>query len=295
VTVLRPSGVVAFLDLAGPLLERDEARHNLIYGICSVAIDQPHAYPEIRLWVVLRQERPVLAAIRTPPFPLLLSDALEDDAIDELLDAVAEDGTEVPGLSGNVPFVERAVRAWSSRTGERAEVVLAQGVHALTAVEDVPHPAGRSRPARTRDRALLLGWMHAFAEEALPHERREPGDANVERALDDRIRGGPGAGLWVWERDDHVVAMAGYVGRTPNGIRVGPVYTPPEHRRRGYATSLVADLSRRLLEQGNRSCYLFTDLANPTSNAIYARIGYRRICDAVEYRFVPAVTGSPAS
>jgi predicted GNAT family acetyltransferase len=137
--------------------------------------------------------------------------------------------------------------------------------------------------------------MHAFAEEALPHERREPGDANVERALDDRIRGGPGAALWVWERDDHVVAMAGYVGRTPNGIRVGPVYTPPEHRRRGYATSLVADLSRWLLEQGNRSCYLFTDLANPTSNAIYARIGYRRICDAVEYRFVRAVTGSPAS
>jgi predicted GNAT family acetyltransferase len=69
---------------------------------------------------------------------------------------------------------------------------------------------------------------------------------------------------------------------------VGPVYTPPELRGRGYATTLVAELSRWLLGRGNRFCFLYTDLANPTSNAIYARIGYRRVCDALEYRFAAA-------
>lgn len=290
-TVLRPPGVVEFLDLAGPLLARDEARHNLMYGICSVALDQPLAYPEILLWVVVRGGRAVLAAIRTPPFPLVLSDALEDDAVEELLDAVVRDRTEVPGLSGNVPVVDLAVRSWTARTGTRAEVVLSQGVHALTAVEDVARAPGGPRPARARDRTLLAEWMHAFAEEALPHERHERDGAHVERGLDARIRGGPGAGLWVWEQGGSPVAMAGYIGKTPTGIRVGPVYTPPEHRRRGFATSLVAELTRWLLDQGNRACFLFTDLTNPTSNQIYARIGYRRICDAVEYRFVPAVTG----
>jgi len=66
---------------------------------------------------------------------------------------------------------------------------------------------------------------------------------------------------------------------------VGPVYTPPEHRRRGYATSLVAGLSRSLIERGFRACFLYTDLANPTSNRIYGEIGYERVCDSVEYRF----------
>jgi predicted GNAT family acetyltransferase len=294
-TVLRPPGVIGFLDLADPLLAHDEARHNLIYGICSIAIDDPDAYPEILLWVVVREGRPVLAAIRTPPFPLVLSDAIEEDAIEELFDAVAQDRAEVPGLSGNAPLVDLAARSWSARTGTRAEVVLSQGVHALTVVEDVARAPGGARPARTADRGLLQHWMRAFAEEALPHERREPDAEHEERALDARIRNGPGVGLWVWEHGGAPVAMAGYLGKTPTGIRVGPVYTPREHRRRGYATALVAELTRGLLDQGNRACFLFTDLANPTSNAIYARIGYRRICDAVEYRSVPAVTGPPTT
>jgi predicted GNAT family acetyltransferase len=79
--------------------------------------------------------------------------------------------------------------------------------------------------------------------------------------------------------------MTGYGGPTPGGIRIGPVYTPPEHRRRGYATILVAELSRWLLGRGHRACFLYTDLANPTSNSIYGKIGYRRVCDSAEVWF----------
>jgi uncharacterized protein len=69
------------------------------------------------------------------------------------------------------------------------------------------------------------------------------------------------------------------------GIRIGPVYTPPALRRRGYASALVTELSRRLLDSGREYCVLYTDLANPTSNRIYQEVGYERVCDSAEYVF----------
>ena len=84
---------------------------------------------------------------------------------------------------------------------------------------------------------------------------------------------------------DGAVSLAGFGGRTPNGIRVGPVYTPPDLRGRGYASALTADLTRRLLAGGRRFCFLYTDLANPTSNSIYQRIGYRPVSDADLWSF----------
>jgi predicted GNAT family acetyltransferase len=73
--------------------------------------------------------------------------------------------------------------------------------------------------------------------------------------------------------------MAGFGGLTPNGIRIGPVYTPPDERRRGYGSALTAALTQQLLDGGRRFCFLFTDLANPTSNRIYQQIGYRAVSD----------------
>ena len=86
-------------------------------------------------------------------------------------------------------------------------------------------------------------------------------------------------GAWLLWDDGGPVSLAAYGNPTPTGTRVGPVYTPPEHRGRGYATSLVADLTAERLAAGLGFCFLFTDLANPTSNAIYARIGYEPVAD----------------
>ena len=83
--------------------------------------------------------------------------------------------------------------------------------------------------------------------------------------------------------DGEPVSFGGFGGLTPNGIRIGPIYTPPELRRRGYASALTAALTQMLLDRGRRFCFLFTDLANPTSNSIYQRIGFRPIGD---YRVV---------
>ena len=116
-----------------------------------------------------------------------------------------------------------------------------------------------------------------------------PGRDRAEAMVDHRLVS-PTGGILLWEDGGEPVSLAGWGGPTPNGIRVGPVYTPPELRGRGYATALTAELSQRLLdgrllEGGRRFCFLYTDLANPTSNAIYERIGYRRVGESAEYRF----------
>jgi predicted GNAT family acetyltransferase len=90
-------------------------------------------------------------------------------------------------------------------------------------------------------------------------------------------------GTSFWVVDGEPVSYAGAYNFTPNGVRVGPVYTPPEHRRRGYAAALVAEVTERELNNGRAFAYLYTNLANPTSNALYQRIGYRRVGEAFDY------------
>jgi predicted GNAT family acetyltransferase len=105
----------------------------------------------------------------------------------------------------------------------------------------------------------------------------------VVRGVEHRLSS-PRAGLVLWD-DDGPASLAGFGGHTPNGIRIGPVYTPPERRGRGYASALVAELSAELLSQGRRFCFLYTDLADPTANRIYERIGYERVCESAEIAF----------
>ncbi len=100
----------------------------------------------------------------------------------------------------------------------------------------------------------------------------------------DRWLTGDGRWMYLWD-DDGPVSMCGASGETPNGIRVAPVYTPPGLRGRGYASACVAAVTQAQFDRGRRFCFLYTDLANPTSNKIYQAIGYEPVCDVDEYRF----------
>ena len=100
----------------------------------------------------------------------------------------------------------------------------------------------------------------------------------------ERSAADPNGGVAIWE-DGEAVSLSGYGARTPHGIRIGPVYTPPELRGRGYASALVASLTQQLLSGGRDFCFLFTDLANPTSNSIYQRVGYRPVTDIEVWKF----------
>jgi uncharacterized protein len=281
--VARLEDAAAFLAEAEPLLLTDEARNNLIFGVAGTIRDG--LYDDFRLWLVRDGDRPVAAALRTPPYNLVLAQPESEAALTALADALARE--QLPGVTGVVPEVDRFAESWAAAAGARARTNMRQGVYALEHVEPLPLVPGSARAATTDDRELALRWWIAFGEEVL-HEGG-PGRDRAETTLDHRLSA-PRTGILLWEDDGEPVSLAGWGGQTPNGIRVGPVYTPPELRGRGYATALTAELSQRLLdgrlfEGGRRFCFLYTDLANPTSNAIYERIGYRRVAESAEVIF----------
>jgi hypothetical protein len=271
----------AFLEAAGTLLLEDEARHNLVLGIAGTLRDHPRVYPERRLWLVLAEGQAVGAALQTPPFNLVLARPLVAAALRVLARALHADHPELPGVTGAVPEVDAFTAAWEGLSGRRGRARMAQRIYRLTAVRPVRDAAGSPRVATEADRELLVSWVRAFAEEA----GGSGGPGDPERIVGNRLEIGAG-GFVLWE-DEEPVSLAGWGGETPNGIRIGPVYTPREHRRRGYGSAVTAAVSAQQLAAGRRFCFLYTDLANPTSNKIYTDIGYEPVCDSVDYAFEP--------
>jgi predicted GNAT family acetyltransferase len=270
---------VRFRDVTTAYLVHDEPRHNLILGVSDTLAVNPTLFPELAFWVVREGDEIVACALRASPYNLVLAQPRDDEALAALVEAI---DLEIPGVVGAMPEVEGFTDEWVARTGATPRVKIEQGVYALREVAPVPQAPGRSREAAESDYELVFDWFLAFSREAM-HDDHDP--TVYERQVRQRLGGSSPGGFTIWEVAGAPVCMSGYGGRTPNGIRIGPVYTPPEQRGRGYATSLVAEQSARLLRDGRTFCFLYTDLANPTANAIYERIGYVRVCESRQIDF----------
>jgi predicted GNAT family acetyltransferase len=207
-----------------------------------------------------------------------------DGVVRALAAAIRDEDLALPSLRGAEPEAGAFADAWCALAGTRARLNMSQRIYRLTAVRPATGVSGSMREALIDDRDVLLDLLKAFAAETFPDDEEET--AGMERRLDLRLAS-PDPGLFLWEDGGPAVCLVGAGNPTPNGIRIGPVYTPREHRRRGYASALTAAVSALQLARGRRFCFLFTDLANPTSNAIYRRIGYEPVCDASDIRFEP--------
>jgi GNAT superfamily N-acetyltransferase len=274
----------AFARLAVPCLLDREAEHNLLIGIALALAARRPTGPQPYLAVASVSTTPIAVAARTPPRNLILSRGWTEAALELLVEDLGRRGETLPGVLAGREVATAFARRWCRGRALRPYLARAQRVHALDRVLPVPRPAGELVEAQPADRALVAAWCAAFALEAEGAAPVSDPDALVAERMDC----GPLAGFALWQVAGRAVSLAGYGGATPNGVRIGPVYTPPACRRRGYASALVADLSAALLARGRRRCFLFTDLANPTANRLYARIGYRPVADVVDLRFAPA-------
>jgi predicted GNAT family acetyltransferase len=202
-----------------------------------------------------------------------------DDALVALAEAIRDDGVKVPGVSAPLPEAERFARAFEAASGRRASQLMSQRIYRLTEVRAVRTVHGGFRVAGGEDRDRVVRWLREFQAEALP-----PGHAatDTEKLVDVRL---PAGDFFLWIDRGEPVSVSGWSDSTPQGARIGPVYTPPVLRRRGYGTALVAAQSAEMLRRGKRFCFLYTDLTNPTSNKIYMDIGYEPVCDAAEFTF----------
>ena len=260
-----------FLAHAGEFLGEREAEHNLILGLTSRLRVAPLLYGEPAYFAVVEVDgRVVGATMRTPPHNLILSEVDDDAAIGPLLEDARAAFASLPGVVGPKEPVARFAQAW----GGPARLEIAQRAFRADHIEPPSGVPGRMRDYERGDRELAARWIEAFTDEALPEPPPDSSEEFVDRRAED-----PDGGHVFWEDEGRTVSMAGFGGRTPNGTRIGPVYTPPELRGRGYASALTAAVTQRLLDGGLRFCFLFTDLANPTSNSIYQRIGYEPVSD----------------
>lgn len=272
---------VEFRDRTERLLV-DEARHNLLRGILGVLISQPDTYPDRRMMLVTEDGEPAACALMTIPYNLIIADPRTDIALRRLLTEVARSDLDVPGLIGNQPHIAMAARSWQELTGDTAELTMSQAIYSLSGVLPPRPAAGAARLAGESDLDLVVDWHSAFITEALPDEPHD--EARLRKSLQRRLTEGGRGQIWLWVNDGEVVSMSANTSPTGTGIRINAVYTPPQHRGNGYASSLVATQSQHLLDSGYDFCFLFTDLANPTSNKIYESIGYRRVAEAASYR-----------
>jgi hypothetical protein len=152
-------------------------------------------------------------------------------------------------------------------------------------LEEVSPPSGVSgamRLAAQQDFDLIVSWRLAFAAEALGEDEPNQDLEVIQKYTAQQIEAG---GFYLWEDGGEPVSMTLQARPTRHGCTVTAVYTPPEHRRNGYASALVAGVSQLLLDEGYHFTTLFTDLANPTSNKIYQQIGYRPVCDFDQFKF----------
>lgn len=272
--ISHPDGA-AFLEAAGDFLLRNEAAHNLVLGLAAehrsaAGSGQPD------WWVTVQQAGSTVGyAFRTPPHKLSLSQ-LPDGVVELLVEAAAEKWRTLPAVLGPEPAAGRFAASWSALRGVACRRGARQRIYQLERVTD-PRPAsGKARMASLEDAELLAGWMEDFQDSVAASLAEDPAEL-VDRLL-------KAGSMWLW-CDGEPVSMAARAADTPNGSRVGFVYTPPTMRKRGYAASLTAALSRSILDEGRKFCFLYTDLDNPTSNSIYQAIGYRPVCDVGDWLF----------
>jgi len=283
VEVRRFDDPAAFFAHAAPFLEQREAEHNLLLGLRTRLESDRHAFgPEDPYFAVVESGGEVVGvAWRTPPHGLGLSEIDDLAAVDALADDVRS--LDLNGVLGPVAATERFVQLWEASAGVSARIAVAERIYEATGAFPPDGVPGHFRPYADRDHDLVAEWLDAFTAEALaemPPGREESGAEFIARRAAD-----PTGGLVLWEDDGQALSLAGFGSPTPHGLRVGPVYTPPELRGHGYASALVGELTARLLASGRRYCFLYTDLSNPTSNSIYQRVGYRPVSDVSLWRF----------
>jgi len=270
-----------FLQDTQAALESDEAANGLMLGTCGHLVRQPDRFPSPPCLKTVEDETGlVLAAIMTPPQKLVIyaHQGDVDGGTRALVQDLVRAAWRVPGVLGPSEAAARVAKAWSALTGRGTRLERRQRVYELRKVLTPVPERGKLRPATEADIDLAAQWWYEFHVEISGEADREEASQSARF----RIEQGD---VYLWD-DEGPVSLANKTRPTRRGISIGPVYTPPELRRRGYATACVGELSRLLLASGREFCALFADLANPTSNHIYQEIGYRPVCDYDEYTFL---------
>jgi predicted GNAT family acetyltransferase len=269
-TVHRTDDANEVLEEAGDFLARDPVLHNVILTLLHSRLTHPEPG---RYWIVDVDGRADGVVFQSPLHFAVTLTPMPRETMTAAVEAVVEDGVHVPGVNGEAATTAAFAGLWTERTKSGARPTQGQRIYEVDDVTTRPAD-GAMRAAGSDDHDQLVTWFDGFLDDI-----GEPARDNTD-AVARRLAAGH---LWIWD-DGAPVAMAGVFDAVSGVARVGPVYTPPDRRGRGYASALVAAVSEAVRTRGER-CILYTDLQNPTSNSIYRALGYRAVAEVLHYRF----------
>lgn len=281
-----------FYDCVLPYLQQREAEHNMLLAYLGDLLREPPETPPDHTYMgyVETDEGELVAVGHFAGYRFSFSHpkAGYENAIEMLLDDAISPA--IKRLVLPTEFASLMEEKWMARTGQRMILDMAMRVYRLDAVKAPTNIAGTMRLATMQDSIQVRKWMIAFEVETFGANPDEIDEERLTRWMG-RFLANDVYSIVFWEVDGQPVAMAGTVGRSPTGMRIGLVYTPPEHRGHGYASAVTAALSQSLLDSGLQFCTLNTDLVNPTSNKIYQAIGYYPVADQTMYEVEEPVEG----
>jgi predicted GNAT family acetyltransferase len=272
--------VAACQQAAGGLLQSDPVRNTVLLSVLASLISfGPTAFgsspPMLGWWAADDGGHVAAAVLRTPPYALLMTSLPGRSAL-QLAAALAGRGVALPAINGAEADATAFAGEWQQKTGATGQVSQRQRLYRLGEPSPVGQaPDGAARVATIADAAVARAFYSAFAAET----GQEDAPAHL---VDDRLTAGQ---LMLWEAAGEPVSIAGCTAVLAGVTRIGPVYTPPHRRGRGFGGGVTAAIGELARERGAASLVLFADLANPASNSLYVRLGYMPVEDRVVLTF----------
>lgn len=271
------------LNEANVFLSSEPVHHNLILSLLHTRIVDcgPGRY-----WVAKDNKEVVGVVVQSPLNSRAIVTPMESEIVGIVVDAISDANIALPGVAGDAATAACFAGQWAERQKSAVFPFLGLRLYEVDEVQESSNVRGHFRPAVVDDRELLIDWISRFSVDIGEKENTSDDEELQKRKIassyivDRHLADGH---LWLWE-DTESVSMVARTTAVAGVVQVKLVYTPQEHRNRGYATACVGEISKQIREGGAR-CILYTDLCNPISNTIYRRIGYRAVADAIQYRF----------
>ncbi|MED0952349.1 GNAT family N-acetyltransferase [Bacillus mobilis] len=262
--------ILTFKEEVTPFLEKNEQENNLILGVLQM-IQQP-----IFMGVVKQEEEIAIVFLQTEEKKQIIvatSEIAEEDIV-ELAKELTKVYPNVPGLIGNKKVVQRLAEEIAAIENKKTNVAMEQGIYELKQVQKKWNGDGIFQEVSSEELTLIEQWIYQFCEDVKLPTTKEEAKQTAHTLITNRR-------LFGLEVEGELVSVAAKTRPTTNNITVNFVYTPKEARKKGYASSCVAALSQRMLDEGYKTTTLYTDLENPTSNKIYQEIGYEKLMESV--------------
>lgn len=269
--------VANFIKNVEPVLLEKEAEHNLIIGLLNRLMQGEINADNCFMAVFEKNEQFKYILLQTPPYNLIVgtSKGADSSEIPTLIKHLKEKNLEFPGVTAISEIAKVFAASWEANYRSKSVIIQSQGIYQLEKLKGCKLADGQMRVAVDKEIDTIAEWIEEFYK-STPHKySREECIKLAKDMIKKKI-------VHVWENGAELVSMAAKNRETKNGYVISCVYTPPNRRGHGFATSVVHQLSVRILQE-KKFCFLYTDLSNPTSNYIYQQIGYQFVKESAMY------------